>query len=67
MTWIDRAERKFGHLDIPGLIRWASIFNAFVFVCYKLYPPVLDWLMLDPDAVTAVQLTVTSGLSRRFE
>jgi hypothetical protein len=51
MSWINRAENKFGHFAIPGLIRTVAILNAIVFVLYKLYPPALAWLVLDPDAV----------------
>lgn len=51
MKWIDRAERKFGHLAIPHLIRIVVMFNALVFVLYKLNPHSLEWLMLDPEAV----------------
>ncbi|MEA3207769.1 MAG: hypothetical protein QOE70_826 [Chthoniobacter sp.] len=51
MKWIDRAERNFGHLAIPNLIRLITAFNALVFVLYKLNPSFLDWLRLDPEAV----------------
>ncbi len=51
MKWIDRAERKFGHLAIPNLIRLIAAFNALVFVLYKLSPRFLDAITLDPAAV----------------
>lgn len=51
MKWIDRAERKFGHLAIPHLIRLVAMFNVLVFVLYKLNPHSLEWLALDPEAV----------------
>lgn len=51
MKWIDRAEHKFGHLAIPGLIRIVAMLNAVVFVLYKLNPAAIDWLVLDPDAI----------------
>jgi hypothetical protein len=51
MKWIDDAERKFGHLAIPNLIRIIAGFNALVFVLYKLNPHFLELLTLDPEAV----------------
>ncbi len=51
MKWIDTAERKFGHLAVPHLIRTVAILNGFVFVLYKLNPSFLKWLTLDPEAV----------------
>ena len=51
MKWIDRAERNFGHLAIPNLIRGITAFNALVYVLYKMNPRVLDLLRLDPVAV----------------
>lgn len=51
MKWIDRAERNFGHLAIPHLIRLIAGFNALVFVLYKLNPRFRLWLVLDPEAV----------------
>jgi hypothetical protein len=51
MSWIDQAERNFGHLAIPHLIRTVAMLNALVFVLYKLNPYFLNWLMLDPEAV----------------
>lgn len=51
MKWIDRAERNFGHLAIPNLIRVITAFNALVFVLYKLNPRFLDLISLDPQAV----------------
>jgi hypothetical protein len=52
MNWIDRAERKFGHLAIPNLIRLITGFNALVFVLYKLVNPhFIEVLQLDPRAI----------------
>ena len=51
MKWIDRAERHFGHLAIPNLIRVIAAFNALVFVLYKFSPRFLDAIKLDPAAV----------------
>ncbi len=51
MSWITSAESRFGHLAIPGLPRIIVGFNALVFVLYKLNPPFLNQLTLDPAAV----------------
>jgi len=52
MKWIDRAERHFGHLAIPHLIRVITAFNALVFLLYKLVNPhLLEVLTLNPTAV----------------
>jgi len=52
MNWLDRAEVKFGHLAIPGLIRIVVAFNALVFVLYKMNPGFLGLLDLDILRVT---------------
>jgi hypothetical protein len=51
MSWITRAESRFGHLAIPGLPRIIVGFNALVFVLYKLNPHFLENLTLRPAAV----------------
>jgi hypothetical protein len=51
MKWIDRAERNFGHLAIPNLMRVIAAFNALVFVLYKFSPRFLEAITLDPSAV----------------
>ncbi|HEX8296125.1 MAG TPA: rhomboid family intramembrane serine protease [Chthoniobacteraceae bacterium] len=51
MNWIDRVERKIGHLAIPNLIRIVAGFNVLVFVLCKLNPPFLGWLTLDPAKI----------------
>ncbi len=53
MTWIDRAESRFGHLAIPNLLRIVAGFNALVFILYKVNPGWLDTLRLVPQAVLA--------------
>jgi hypothetical protein len=53
MTWIDRAEARFGHLAIPNLLRIVAGFNALVFVLYKLNPGWLGTLQLIPERVMA--------------
>ncbi len=51
MKWLDQAERRFGHLAIPRLLRLIVAINALVFVLYKLNPYWLQQLALDPAAV----------------
>lgn len=50
-AWIDRAESRFGHLAIPGLLRYVAALNALSFILYKLNPNYLGFLALDRDAV----------------
>jgi len=57
MNWITRAERHFGHLAIPNLIRVITGFSALVFVLYKLVNPhLIEVLALDPQAVMRGQV-----------
>ena len=35
MKWIDRAEARFGHLAIPGLIRAAAVFMILVYMVIR--------------------------------
>lgn len=56
MHWIDRAEAKFGHLAIPGLLRYVAGFNAFSFILLKLNPHFLEMLYLDRDLVMQGQI-----------
>ncbi|HEY3900791.1 MAG TPA: hypothetical protein VGM54_19430 [Chthoniobacter sp.] len=57
MNWIDRAERNFGHLAIPHLIRLIAVFNALVFVLYRaVNPEIFGMLALDPEAVKHGQI-----------
>lgn len=51
MSWITRAESRFGHLAIPGLPRIIVGFNALVFVLFKLNPHFLENITLQPAAV----------------
>jgi len=51
MKWIDRAERNFGHLAIPNLLRLIAGFNALAFILYKVSPHFLKAIELDPAAV----------------
>jgi len=56
MQWIDRAEAKFGHLAIPGLLRYVAALNALCFVLLKLNPHFLEVLYLDRDLVLQGQV-----------
>ncbi|MHA3770546.1 rhomboid family intramembrane serine protease [Verrucomicrobiota bacterium sgz303538] len=56
MSWINRAEAKFGHIAIPGLPRIIVGFNALVFVLYNLNPNFLGLLTLDPNLVMQGQV-----------
>lgn len=52
MNLLDRAERRFGHLAIPNLIRVIACFNILVFLLYRLVNPhLVGVLSLDPAAV----------------
>src|SRR2546428_3101872 len=48
MAWLDKLERRFGFLGIPGLIRIIVGFNALVFVLVRLNPDFVSVLNLDP-------------------
>jgi len=56
MHWIDRAEAKFGHLAIPGLLRYVAGFNALCFVLINLNPHFHELLRLDPALVMQGQV-----------
>lgn len=49
--WITRAELKFGHFGIPGLLRYVAALNALSFILYKLDRRYLEFLYLDRDAI----------------
>ena len=51
MSFLDRLERRFGFIAIPGLLRYVAILSALVFVLYKLDPSYLKLIDLDPVAV----------------
>jgi hypothetical protein len=56
MHWIDRAEAKFGHLAISGLLRYIAALNALCFVLIKLNPQFAGLLVLDPALVREGQV-----------
>jgi hypothetical protein len=56
MHWINRAETKFGHLAIPGLLRYVAGFNALCYVLVKLNPHFLEFLYLDRGLILQGQV-----------
>lgn len=51
MQFLNSLEARWGRFAIPGLIRIIVVFNALVFLLYKLNPIYLDALYLDPRRV----------------
>ena len=51
MSLLDKLERRFGFLGIPGLLRYVAAFTALVFVFYKFQPQYLSFIDLNPEAV----------------
>ena len=51
MNWLDKLDRRFSFLTIPGLLRYLAAFSALVFIFYKFDPHYLRLIDLDPDAV----------------
>ena len=51
MHLLDKLERRFGFLGIPGLIRIIVGFNALVFVLVRLNPDFVSVLSLDPARI----------------
>ncbi len=56
MNWIDRLERRSGHLAIPGLTRIVVGFNALVYILLLTNPGFVEALTLDPKAVMSGQV-----------
>src|SRR6266702_6282793 len=48
MTWLDKLERRFGFLGVPGLVRIVVGFAALVFALAWLFPGFTSVLELDP-------------------
>src|SRR5437588_85331 len=48
MTWLDKLERRFGFLGVPGLVRIVVGFAALVFALAWLLPGFTSVLQLDP-------------------
>jgi membrane associated rhomboid family serine protease len=51
MSWLDKVERRFGFLGIPGLIRIVVGFTALVFLLVRLNPGFSSVLDLDPARI----------------
>ena len=51
MTWLDKLERRFGFLGIPGLIRIVVAFSALVFLLVRLNPDFISALDLNLERV----------------
>ena len=51
MTWLDKLERRFGFLGIPGLTRILVGFTALVFALAWLAPGFVSMLDLDPARI----------------
>jgi hypothetical protein len=51
MNWLDQAERRFGSLAVPHLLRYVAGLNGLVFVLCQLKPAFIKALELDPAAV----------------
>jgi hypothetical protein len=51
MNWIDKLERRFGHIAVPGLIRIIVMLNAAAFGLLYLNPHWIGALVLNPDRV----------------
>jgi membrane associated rhomboid family serine protease len=56
MTWLDKLERRFGFLSIPGLIRIVIGFTALVYVLVYLNPGFESFLTLDPALILRGQV-----------
>src|ERR1700758_2656717 len=56
MTWLDKLERRFGFLAIPGLIRIVIGFTALVYVLVYLNRGFELFLTLDPDLILRGQV-----------
>ena len=53
MKWIDRAEARFGHLAIPGLIRAVAVFTILVYGIIKTNQHFAEVIDLDPARIEA--------------
>ncbi len=51
MSLLDKLERRFGFLGIPGLMRIVVVFNALVFLLVRLSPGFHSVLDLDPGRI----------------
>ena len=51
MPLLDKLERRFGFLGIPGLMRIVVVFNGLVFLLVRLSPAFRFTLDLDPERI----------------
>ena len=51
MLLLDKLERRFGFLGIPGLMRIVVVFNGLVFLLVRLSPAFRFTLDLDPERI----------------
>src|SRR5260370_18241530 len=56
MTWLDKLERRFGFLGVPGLMRIVVGFAALVFALAWLLPGFTSVLQLDPVRIRHAEL-----------
>ncbi len=56
MSFLDKLERRFGFIAIPGLLRYVAAFSALAFILYKIDPGYLRLIDLDPHAVLRGQV-----------
>lgn len=56
MNWLNKLERKLGHLAIPNLIVWLIGAYSIGYVLYKVNPIILDLLTLSPYHILRGQI-----------
>ena len=56
MAWINALERRFGHLALPGLMRFVVAFNLLVYLLMHTQPGFAAVLELQPDKILAGQV-----------
>lgn len=53
MNWLHRAEGRFGHFAIHGLLRYVAFLNAVVYILFRLRPDVADAFFFDRSRIMA--------------
>lgn len=56
MKWMDKLEKHFGHLAIPGIVRYILLIQAAFFFLILAMPELQSQLVLDPAAVLQGEL-----------
>jgi membrane associated rhomboid family serine protease len=51
MNWLDKLERRFGHIAVPGLIRIVVVLNVVVFILLLTSGGLVHALVLDPERI----------------